>query len=143
MKIQFLVDMFQKGTNGNDADYWEDAETQGDETPEQCANRIADSFNNTLRPGESPRKVVSVRLVEKKSEEESDSLLKVGATWSIELNTTCPHCENYFNVYDSDIFDEYYFVFPEPATSSKEGENPVEVTCPMCDGLFVINLIEF
>lgn len=53
MKFQF--------TTSNDPKYWEDAEREGDETMEQAAKRVVDYFNATLRPGEKPRKLLSVR----------------------------------------------------------------------------------
>lgn len=63
MKIKFLVDTFKKGYGNNTEDYWEDAETIGNETPMQCAERIVKFFNDTLRPGETPRKVVEAKEV--------------------------------------------------------------------------------
>jgi len=43
-------------------DYWEPAITNEGETPEQCAERIVQHFNDTLYPGEKARTVTGVRL---------------------------------------------------------------------------------
>jgi len=59
MKIQFLA----KNTETTE-DYWEDARTQENETPKECAERIVKYFNATLREGELPRKLLDVRVVQ-------------------------------------------------------------------------------
>lgn len=40
---------------------WEEGRTQDGETLEECAARIVQRFNETLRPGEKPRTVLGVR----------------------------------------------------------------------------------
>lgn len=42
--------------------YWEPAVTEAGETPEECARRIVQHFNDTLQPGEEARTVTAVRL---------------------------------------------------------------------------------
>lgn len=58
-KIQFTTDVFLNKFGYEEC--WEDAITNDNETPEQCAERIVKHFNDTLRPGEKRRKVIKVR----------------------------------------------------------------------------------
>lgn len=54
--------------------YWEPAVTNEGETPEQCAERIVQHFNNTLRPHEEARTVTAVRVA-------SDAKVAVKHDW--------------------------------------------------------------
>ncbi len=76
MKILFRTDAAPSA--------WEKEETQGNETPQECAQRIVDYFNSTLKTGESRRTLLEVKeasvegVTEKKQDyETAESLGKL------------------------------------------------------------------
>jgi len=62
MKILFLTDAYDKTSKKPDDEYWEEAILERNETPRQCAQRIVDYFNASLKPGERLRKVLGVKM---------------------------------------------------------------------------------
>ena len=149
MKIQFLVDRFKKGMPGCDVDYWEDAETIGNETPEECAKRIVDNLNNTLRPGEDPRTVVGVRIApEQKKEEKEEEILRFAyASWYCKLTLYCPYCQKYLDLNDSSDFPELHEDgFPFSPGESKDEDDlkrQEAIKCPRCEHKFKLEGIGY
>lgn len=63
--------------------------------------------------------------------------MKVTATWHIKLTTTCPHCKRYVDLMDNqDFFTDSYF---QPLENETDATRDVEVTCPDCDGEFIVD----
>lgn len=57
------------------------------------------------------------------------------ASWNIDLNVTCPHCEHYFDVTD------YITMGDLPPTGQSIKNCSLEVVCPECSRYFRITEI--
>jgi endogenous inhibitor of DNA gyrase (YacG/DUF329 family) len=64
---------------------------------------------------------------------------KVQANLSIELNVTCPHCDEYFNLFEIDngrLNDDGYLMksaCPDGYWIDEHGKFKETVTCPDCE----------
>jgi hypothetical protein len=66
-------------------------------------------------------------------------MANVTANWSIEINTICPKCENYFDIIgaDCEFWIDQHFELAEHGT---ENSKDIETTCPDCKHEFLVDL---
>ena len=61
------------------------------------------------------------------------------ATWIIQLNCKCPHCDNHVDLLDyADFWDGRKIAAGEHGTERTEN---MEVVCPECGADFVVNCV--
>ena len=67
----------------------------------------------------------------------SNAGLATRATWIVELNCTCPSCDEYIDLLDyADFWDGRALNVAETCTSRSRD---VEVVCPLCDHEFLVD----
>lgn len=63
-----------------------------------------------------------------------DDTEKPEASWTIQLNVDCPHCDEYIDLMDMDNFWEY-------GISPLESVDSKDVICPECEKSFNCSIV--
>jgi hypothetical protein len=90
------------------------------------------------RESAAARQLAAARALEQETAAVVNATEKLTATWSISLDTTCPHCDADVNLLDyADFWDSRLFAVPEHGTDRTKD---VEVNCPECMMDFKVDL---
>ena len=105
------------------------SESECPESPRICGECIFDPLNiDTYRLWEEAGCPTGQRGGER---------VKVTATWTVELNTECPHCDEYIDLLDDpDFWDGRELSVAENGTENSKDQ---PVTCPKCGHEFVVD----